>query len=355
LINAIRTGIFLGDLRRAMRSALNNKIFCVLGWKRGFEDWNFNREKKMRLDYSGVSLSRVNSGKDLDALASMRVMLIMRERKKQLALGPSPERLLNDKLHAYKFVDLLGVRRPRVISARGRHDELPSDLTNFVIKPVNGKTSRGVYAVFNENLIKQVKTAEVFSGRQALIDHLRSDLQSGVVKEDRWIIEELIVEDDHPLVAARDLKFYCFYGRVSHVMEITRDPVTRYCFWDVNSKLKEVGGFAEKLFIGGGFKPNLLRLAERMSSEIPAPFMRIDFHATGSDMVFCEFTPTSGPIWDYEKGTDQLLGDYYLEAEARLLADLLNGKRFDAYNFFRKNALGLKSSAIVEKPLAVLA
>jgi hypothetical protein len=309
---------------------------------------------KMRLDYSGVSLSRVNSGKGIDALASMRVMLIMRERKKQLAQITMPEKLLNDKLHAYKFVDLLGVRRPRVISGRCRHDELPPELNNVVIKPVNGRSSRGVYTVFNENVIKHVKTAEVFSGRDALIEHLKSDIQSGAAKEDRWIVEEMIVEDGNPLVAARDLKFYCFYGRVSHVMEVIREPVARYCFWDTQCKLKDVGGFVEELFVGRGFKPNMLRLAERISSEIPAPFMRIDFHSTGSEMVFCEFTPTSGAIWEYEKDLDQLLGDYYLEAEARLQMDLLSGKRFEAYNVFKKSVLVSHVEEPVEKPVAML-
>jgi hypothetical protein len=304
----------------------------------------------MHLDYSNISLSKLNSGKELNTVSSMRMMVIMRERKKQVAQAIFPERLLNNKIEAYKFVDLLGIHRPRVITGKARHDELPSDLRNVVIKPVNGRSSRGVYAVFNENVIKQVKTAEVFSGRQALTEHLRADLLSGAAKEDRWIVEELVVEDDNRLVAARDLKFYCFYGHVELCVETIRDPETRYCLWDKNSALKDVGSFEDKLFVGRGFTPEMRKVAEGISAEIPAPFLRIDFHTTGSSLAFCEFTPTSGGIWDYNKETDEFLGDCYLEAETRLLDDLLNGKRFEAYNSFYKSYLAAHKHTWAEKP-----
>jgi hypothetical protein len=303
----------------------------------------------MHLDYSNISLSKINAGTGLDTVASMRMMIIMRERKKQVAQMIFPERLLNNKIEAYKFIDLLKIRRPRVITGKAMHDDLPDKLEKVVIKPVSGRSSRGVYAVFNENVIKQVKTAEVFSGRQALIDLLRSDLQSGVVKEDRWIIEELIVEDDDPLVAARDLKFYCFYGRVELCVETIRDPETRYCLWDKDCKLKDVGTFKDQLFVGRGFTPEMQKIAEGISAEIPAPFLRIDFHSTGSNLVFCEFTPTSGGIWDYGRETDQFLGERYLEAEARLLEDMLNGKKFETYNSFYKNYFATRKPAKVEK------
>jgi hypothetical protein len=288
----------------------------------------------MRLDYSGFKFSHLDSGKNLESAASMRMMIIMRERKRQLTSIDVPERILNNKLEAYKFTDLLDIRRPKLISRKARHDELPSELHNFVIKPLTGRSSRGVYAVFNENVIQKVKTAEIFSGRETLVANLKADLQSGATNNDRWIIEELIVDDKNPLTAARDLKFYCFYGRVAQVLEVIRDPETRFCTWDADGKMKDVGAFEGESFVGNGFTPEMLHIAEQVSAEIPAPFMRIDFHATGSELVFCEFTPTSGGFWEYSRETDQFLGEYYLDAETRLVSDLLSGKRFDIYSAF---------------------
>jgi hypothetical protein len=126
---------------------------------------------------------------------------------------------------------------------------------------------------------------------------------------------------------------------VAHVMEVIRDPVTRYCFWDTHCKPKDVGGLVDELFVGRGFTPDMLKTAEGISAEIPAPFLRIDFHSTGSELVFGKFTPIPGEIWEYGKEIDEQLGDYYLEAEVRLMQDLLSGKRFDAYNAFYKNYL----------------
>jgi hypothetical protein len=308
----------------------------------------------MHLNYTGFSLSHLNSGKSLDTVASMRVMIIMRERKRRLAQESLPERVLNNKLDAYKFVDMLGIRRPRLISGKARHDALPAELNNLVIKPLSGKSSQGVYAAFNENAIQKIKTAEMFSGRDTLITRLKEDMAAGINREDRWIIEELITEEGNPLSAARDLKFYCFYGRVELVIEIVRDPATRYCFWDKEGKLKDVGGLEDQRFVGRGFTPEMLEKAERMSAEIPAPFMRIDFHATGSEMIFCEFTPTSGGIWDYGRETDQFLGERYLEAEARLLSDLLRGKRFTVYNSLYKRYVASSRSTAVQKTVAEL-
>jgi hypothetical protein len=98
-----------------------------------------------------------------------------------------------------------------------------------------------------------------------------------------------------------------------------------------------VGDQDDDHFAGRGFTPEMLETAERISAEIPAPFLRIDFHSTGSELVFCEFTPTSGSIWSYGRETDQFLGECYLDAEARLLDDLLKGKSFDVYNSFYKS------------------
>jgi hypothetical protein len=69
-----------------------------------------------------------------------------------------------------------------------------------------------------------------------------------------------------------------------------------------------------------------------MSKEIPTPFIRIDFLKTEKELVFGEFTPKPGNYDEFDQSTNQWLGDYFLEAEGRLMADLLHGKQFTHYN-----------------------
>jgi hypothetical protein len=298
----------------------------------------------MRLDYSDVTQRFLKEGRSLHEKSSLRVMLIMRTRKLQLSHANVPDQVLNDKLIAYRFIDLLGVRRPRTLASNVRHKHL--HLTeNVVIKPNNGYSSKGVYIVFNQNEIFKVKSGEKISNWNSLIECLGAEIASGAIKKDRWMIEELICEDDAEHTPARDLKFYCFYGRIGLVLEVRRYPETRYCFWTADGKSTATGAYEDRLFDGGGFTSEMLSMAERLSLEIPAPFMRIDFLRTKAGMFFCEFTPRPGGAWNYDQATDRILGDYYLDAEARLMTDFLHGRTFEAFNAVLKNSRFEKMAA----------
>lgn len=288
----------------------------------------------MFLDYAGISQSHVSAGRDLDRAASLRVMLIMRTRKMQLEKSSVPEWVLNNKIKAYQFLDSLNFRRPKVIDSGVPMDSI-SPGEKIVIKPYNGFSSRGVYLGFKENYVYKVKTGELLDDWAIVRNHMKDDLSSGAVKEDRWIVEELILEEGDNLMPARDLKFYCFYGQAALVLEIVRFPNAAYCFWDRDKKRVDTGAYLDQTFSGAGFSERMLEVAESISSQIPSPFMRIDFHSTGSELVFCEFTPRPGGAWLYSKSIDQILGDSYLAAEGRLLNDLLAGKKFEAFNNLR--------------------
>lgn len=288
----------------------------------------------MLLNYNGISQSYVSSGRPLDAAASLRVMLIMRTRKMQVDRTSVPDWLLNHKTKAYEFIDRLGFPRPRLISSGVPLNEL-SLRDAIVIKPFNGAGSRGVYLVFQKDNIYKVKTNERITSWEALLANMKEELATGAVKENRWIAEELIVEDGDANTPARDLKFYCFYGRVELVLEIVRFPHTTYCFWNRDQTRAATGAYSDRHFDGMGFSESMLAMAETISLHIPSPFLRIDFHNTGSKLVFCEFTPRPGGAWLYSKKVDEQLGDAYLAAEGRLLKDLLAGKRFDAFASLR--------------------
>lgn len=292
----------------------------------------------MLLDYGDVTQKSLAQGNSMRDKSSLRVNLILRTRKLELSQANAPEQILNYKLRGYEFVDLLGIRRPTIFDFNARHKDLR--LTKkVVIKPnYGGGGSRGVYIVFNEDDIFKVKTSEPIQNWDALIERMEADLSLGVVKPDRWIMEELVCEDDAQHTPARDLKFYCFYGKVGLILEVVRYPQIRHCFWTSDGKPTDTGAYANSRFEGKGFTPDMLGLAERLSREIPAPFMRIDFLCTQAGMWFCEFTPRPGGAWNYDRSTDRLLGDYYLDAEGRLINDLLAGRSFDAFNTVLKTA-----------------
>ena len=47
--------------------------------------------------------------------------------------------------------------------------------------------------------------------------------------------------------------------------------------------------------------------------------------------MFGEFTPKPGNYDEFDKETDQWMGDFFLEAEARLTYDLINQEAFTTY------------------------
>src|SRR5699024_2624242 len=276
----------------------------------------------------------------LQNVASFRSALHMRMRRMQLR-KTLPEWILDDKVNAYAFVDALGIPTPKV-------DEVTYSLKNIpqregiVVKPSDGAGARGVYLVHRLDYIYDVKNSTVLTSFEALMTNMQNDLHDGAVAEDDWMIEEIIYENKESLMPARDLKFYMFYGKVGAVLEIVRDPEVRHCWWNANGERILTGKYEESLFHGKGITPEEISVVESLSEEVPAPFLRIDFLTSEKGIVFGEFTPKPGDYDDFNTETDRLLGDYYLDAQARLEADLLQGKQFTAF----KRLTELESSYI---------
>ena len=64
---------------------------------------------------------------------------------------------------------------------------------------------------------------------------------------------------------------------------------------------------------------------------MPVPYMRIDFLRGEYRFAFGEFTPRPGDFEGFNEATDRMLGELYLDAETRLHADLLDGRRFPVF------------------------
>lgn len=271
-----------------------------------------------------------NEEVSLQSLASFRTSLSSRARTKQL--GESlPEWNLDNKLAAYQFIDQLGIRRPWVSKMIYSYGDLLKD-HGVVIKPVDGAGSRGVYLVFEQNHIQDVRRGEILHSWNELTAKMKLDLESGWVSKDEWMVEELIGANSQVQSPPRDLKFYCFYGEVALVLEIERYPELRYCWWTPDGKPIHTGKYEEDLFIGAGFTAQDIEQVRKISLEIPTPFMRIDFLKIETEMIFGEFTPKPGNYDEFDSIIDTRLGESFLRAESRLLNDLIKGKQFHYYN-----------------------
>lgn len=271
----------------------------------------------------------------LKQAASFRGSLTMRMRQMQLG-NKLAEWPLDDKQLAYSFVKSKNIKTPEVEVDNFTIDSLPIK-EGIVIKPVDGAGARGVYLVHAKNDVYDVKNSKTISNYDNLLEQMKKDLQSGAVNEDKWLIEELIYENKAKKTPARDIKFYSFYGKVGLILEIKRDPEVRQCWWTPDGERIDTGKYEESLFNGSGVTKDEIEMVEKLSGEIPAPFLRIDFLRGEETLIFGEFTPKPGNYEEFNQSTDQLLGDYFLDAEARLVNDLLEGKQFHSYQKCIKN------------------
>jgi len=242
----------------------------------------------------------------------------------------APEWLLNSKVHCLPFIDRLEIPRPQVLLSEVSSGSL-QPTAGVVVKPVRGAGSRGVFLVPSLVEIFQPKAEKTLHSWEEMLVAMRQALKAGDVSSDSWIMEELILPEHGSLNSGRDFKFYSFYGRVELVLEIQRNPEIRYAWWDRKGRRVDTGKYSDKLMTGSGLVPGDVETAERVSYEIPAPFIRIDFLRSANGLVFGEFTPRPGNYHKFNRSTDERLGRSFANAEGRLVADLLNGKRFDTF------------------------
>ncbi|GEL08352.1 ATP-grasp fold amidoligase family protein [Salisediminibacterium halotolerans] len=248
---------------------------------------------------------------------------------KRLMEDDSAENALDDRLTAYRLADELNIVRPGISEVYTSAAAVPLTSAS-VVKPVDAAGSRGVYRVFSANQIQRIRDGQFLNSENEWREAMTEDLLSGDVHEDKWYLEEHIVEENGE--PARDLKFYCFYGEVKLILEVNRSERTEFCWWDVNGKKVITGKYEDERFAGRGFSAEDLLTAEGLSKEIPAPFMRIDFLKTKNKLVLGEFTPKPGNYHEMNSETDYWLGLAYLEAEAKLTEDFLSGKTFKAFH-----------------------
>ncbi|GFZ84616.1 ATP-grasp fold amidoligase family protein [Nesterenkonia alkaliphila] len=263
--------------------------------------------------------------------------------------GSLPGWVLTKKHIGYEFMDILDVRRPETFGPAKPFKDV--QLTaGTVIKPSAGSGSKGVYLVFSEDEIFHAKDGEQFADRASLEQHAQAILKdrssATSAKRDLWKVEELILSDTEHRRPAVDLKFWCFYGKVGFVSEINRHPETRWDFWSPEGeRIDAPGRWNAVRYEGAGFDPEHLKLVERISAEIPYPFMRVDMLRGDGELVFGEFTPRPGSSNVFTPEWDRKLGEMWGLAENRLQKDLIKGKEFSAYRVLRQRIQRREKSA----------
>ena len=249
---------------------------------------------------------------------------LKRERAKR-----TPEWFVNTKKKGHLVATHLGARVPETycVGIASASIELKDDI---VIKPTFGADSVGVFLVKDRSAMFDGASRNVFAGETELRKRIAALLASGKVKRDSWRIEELI--RGKKSFAPIDVKFYCFYGRVAMVCEVQRLPERKFNWYNLNGELIRTGRYEDMEFESEGLRPEEVELAAKFSSEIPTPFLRIDFmRAENDDLVFCEFTPCPANFEEHNATIDLMMGREFTSAEARLRDDLLMGKSFSRF------------------------
>lgn len=249
--------------------------------------------------------------------------------------GMCPESVLNQKKYGFALVKKLGADQP-VRHALGEPLRAVRLKPNTVIKPLSATTSWGAYYVFSQDQIVSIRDGRRLGSYPALLAELEGLLKSGRVNMDAWIVEALLLgPQGHP---ARDLKVYAFYGRAALALEVDRSPSKPlYCWWARNGEMVDTGKYRGHTFLGVPPDQSTFGLAETLSLAVPLPFIRIDFLVSTGGAYFSEFTPRPGGYDGFNGTWDQILGREFAQANARLLIDVLEGKKYPEYEQLAKS------------------
>lgn len=300
------------------------------------------RAKRIRGKLSGLPRVTLRVCNEIRALrgntASFRRMLI--EEARRGSLGGRNQ----DLIHRIDPKDV-GVRLAQEVGIPVLSREAYADVvtllnrvrestSRLVVKPTDmatGYGSKGVYIIYGPEDIFDLGRFEQLCGFDDFARRIAEWEPPG------WSVEPFLPSTHDERCPAHDLKFYSFYGRIGLVLEARRHREICHCWWTADGQRAKDGQRAEngcyrkRLFSGEGFSDLEKEWAIKLSSEIPAPFMRIDILRSSQGSFFGEFTPRPGAFEYFRHCLDKWMGELYLDAQDRLLDDLWNGKRFDHF------------------------
>lgn len=238
--------------------------------------------------------------------------------------------VLMPKAGTKEFCTLIGAPTVEIIRKIDRIEdfsnfELPD---NFVLKPVNGHSDKGVMILTKNKDGEYLEkfTQETFDSEKII------SYQSSISNINKfgggYIIEEYIPDiygEDIP----HDFKFFAFQGEIGVIMEVNRNKTDKqkWYFYEgdfspiKNGKIvpgiKDFTNFRKETPF---FFRELLDLAKRLSTAIPTPFARIDLYYDGKVAKVGEITltPYYGYPYTWSKNLDYKMGGMWLNAINRM-------------------------------------
>lgn len=264
----------------------------------------------------------IKLAKHYNAGVSFRSLLseqkIRRKYISSLGVEVTPD--ANDKVIDSKVFQAFGINVPSVYALTGSINEALAH-KECVIKAQGGSSGKGVFIKKNQDFY-HVFDGKVFSQLEF------EDIWLGSGSKP-YIVEELVSYNDGP---ARDIKVYCFYGVAGLVLEVDRSSgIAKYCEYSRDGNNLETGRYVGSRFLGNGVPSEIVNAAERVSKEIPSPFVRLDFLLSDNGVYGGEITANPGSFHLFNWNENRRLGTEFIKAEARLYTDLINGKSFERY------------------------
>lgn len=248
---------------------------------------------------------------------------------------PHPRRQLLRKLFNYKLAASHGVRVPKIFGSWSDPLSIDWDILpeQFVLKTNTGHSGASVWPLRRQGPgFATVDNMKVFE-----INELRDIVASQAIGRRLPIfVEEFLPSGSPNAPLPDDVKVYCAYGRVLHVM-LRRMPqhadttVAQYRYVDESGhdlgKVTPARRVSHLVPVPKNLE-EIVRVSQLLSIAVPLPFVRVDLYALPSEVLFGELTVNPGGMQRFRQEHSSWMATEWEQAEARLQTDLANGRPY---------------------------
>lgn len=250
----------------------------------------------------------------------------------------SPMAQVPFKLRNYSLAQSHGVTAPEIYGVwRSARDVDLSvvDVDRVVLKGDGGHSAQGVFPLERTSEGWRTVDGEIeFSGNT-----LPDDLQKALGKARSPFFAEQFLQSPSGWTIPEDVKLYCAYGEVLQVYVMRSSADSNMDRKTFSSRFFDASGAPlDEIRTGLNYDHSidapehfaeLVEAARHLSRAVGLPFMRVDMYSTATGPVLGELTSIpSGGVQNYTPEHDKAMGQAWVEAQARLEYDLMQGRPF---------------------------